>query len=590
MDIFNVLTMVGGLALFLYGMETMGKGLSQISGGKLERILERLSSGPLRAVFLGAAVTALIQSSSATTVMVVGFVNSGIMKLTQAVGIIMGANVGTTVTSWILSLSGIESSSLFLRLLKPSSFAPMTAVIGVCLLMFSGKEKRKELGGILTGFAILMTGMDAMSGAVKPLADVPEFTGMLTMFSHPLAGMLCGALLTAVIQSSSASVGILQALCATGAVSFGTAVPIIMGQNIGTCVTALLSGIGAHKNARRAALVLLYFNVIGTLIFMAAFYSLNGLVRFDFLEQPVNAAGIAAVHSVFNVTATVFLLPFSGLLVKLACLTIPDSEPKDRPKNEDANELKLLDVRFLDTPGYAVEQCRIAAVKMAGLSREAFLRSAKLLETFQEADAEEVKRLEKLVDRYEDELGNYLVKLGSRDLSERDSRTISMILHCIGDFERISDHAVNIAETAEELHRKKLRFSSKAREELEVMTSALREVLDTAVDVFTREDAAKAEEVEPLEETIDDLSRKLRKRHVGRLRAGECTIELGFVLADLVTNYERISDHCSNVAIALLQSGAEGQEAHEYAEKLHRGENADFQRAYEAYRKKYTLP
>lgn len=590
MDIFGVLTMAGGLALFLYGMETMGKGLSQISGGKLERILERLSSGPLRAVLLGAAVTALIQSSSATTVMVVGFVNSGIMKLTQAVGIIMGANVGTTVTSWILSLSGIESSSLFLRLLKPSSFAPVTAVVGVCLLMFSGKEKRKELGGILTGFAILMTGMDAMSGAVKPLADVPEFTGMLTMFSHPLAGMLCGALLTAVIQSSSASVGILQALCATGAVSFGTAVPIIMGQNIGTCVTALLSGIGAHKNARRAALVHLYFNVIGTLIFMTVFYGLNGLVRFDFLEQPVNAAGIAAVHSVFNVAATVFLLPFSGFLVKLACLTIPDSGAKKGPGNEDANELRFLDVRFLDTPGYAVEQCRIAAVKMAGLSREAFLRSAKLLEAFREEDAQELRRLEQLVDRYEDGLGNYLLRLGSRDLTERDSRTISMLLHCIGDFERICDHAVNLAETAEELHRKKLRFSRNAKEELEVLTGALREVLDTAVEVFEREDTAKAAEVEPLEETIDDLSRELRKRHVRRLRAGECTIELGFVLADLVTNYERISDHCSNVAIALLQSGEESQEAHEYTAELHRGENAEFQRAYEAYRKKYTLP
>lgn len=590
MDFFGVLTMLGGLALFLYGMETMGRGLSQLSGGKLERVLERLTSNPVKAVLLGAGVTAVIQSSSATTVMVVGFVNSGIMKLTQAVGIIMGANIGTTITSWILSLSGIESGNFFLRLLKPSSFSPVLALIGVCLLMFSRRDKQKDLGTILVGFAILMTGMDTMSGAVKPLADVPEFTRILTMFSNPVLGMLSGALLTAVIQSSSASVGILQALCVTGAVSFGAAVPIILGQNIGTCVTAMLSSIGAHRNARRTALVHLYFNVIGTAVFMLVFYGLHAFLNFDFLNEPINAAGIAAVHSLFNVAATAVLLPFSGVLVKLACLTIPDSGKKSSKKHADMGELALLDVRFLDTPGYAVEQCRMASVKMAKLSKEALMRSVELLSDYQEEQAEEVKRLEELVDRYEDGLGNYLVKLGSRDLSERDSHTISMILHCIGDFERICDHAVNIMETAQELYQKKLAFSRKAEEELETFTRALLEIMDRSVDVFEREDPAGAVHIEPLEETIDVLSRKLKKRHVERLRAGECTIELGFVLSDLITDYERISDHCSNVAIALIQTEAKEQEAHEYAAGLHRGEDPSFQREYEAYRERYRLP
>lgn len=590
MDFFGVLTMIGGLALFLYGMETMGKGLSQMSGGKLERILEKLTASPWKAVLLGAGVTAVIQSSSATTVMVVGFVNSGIMKLTQAVGIIMGANIGTTITSWILSLSGIESSSFFLRLLKPASFSPVLAVTGVVLLMFSKGEKKKDAGMILMGFAILMTGMDTMSSAVKPLADVPEFVNILTVFSHPLLGMLCGAALTAIIQSSSASVGILQALCATGAVSFGTAVPIILGQNIGTCVTAVLSGIGASRNAKRTALVHLYFNLIGTAVFMTAFYGLNGLLHFDFLDGPVNGAGIAAVHTAFNVAATAVLLPFSGLLVKLACLTVPDSGKAGAGKEKDAGELKLLDVRFLDTPGYAVEMCRQAAVKMADLARGACTKSVALLTDYQEENAEAVERLEELVDRYEDALGSYLVELSRRDQSERDSRTISMLLHCIGDFERISDHAVNLMESARELHQKRLVFSSRAEAELRVFSGALTEMLEMSAGVFEREDVDGAVHVEPLEELIDELSRKLRKRHVERLRRGECTIELGFVLTDLITNYERISDHCSNVALALIQSRGEGQEAHGYTAGLHPEEDPVFQKDYKTYEEKYRLP
>ncbi len=590
MDFFNALTMIGGLALFLYGMDTMGKGLAQASGGKLERILEGLTSNPLKAVLLGAGVTAVIQSSSATTVMVVGFVNSGIMKLEQAVGIIMGANIGTTITSWILSLSGMESSDFFIRLLKPSSFSPVLALAGVFFLMFSKNEKRKDAGTILIGFAILMTGMETMSKAVAPLADVPEFTGILTMFSNPLLGMLCGVVLTAVIQSSSASVGILQALCATGVLSFGTAIPIIMGQNIGTCVTAMLSSIGAHKNARRTALVHLYFNVIGTALFMVVFYSIHGLIHFPFLGQPVNAAGIAMVHSLFNLSATCVLLPFSKLLVKLACLTIPETEEEKQEEEENADDFQLLDPRFLDTPGYAVEQSRLVAVKMAKKSRKVLNKAIGLLENYSEEKMEKVCRLESRVDRYEDELGSYLVKLSTKTMSEQDSHTVSMLLHCIGDFERISDHAVNVAETAKELAEKKTEFSPRAKEELKVFSRALMEIVDRCIDVFSGEDFQGAKRIEPLEEVIDYLSKKVKIRHVERLKEGECTIELGFALSDLTTNYERISDHCSNVAIALIQSRTDGYEAHEYAAKLHRESNPQFQREYEAYREKYALP
>ncbi len=587
MDLFGFLSMLGGLAMFLYGMDVMGNGLAKISGGRLERLLEKLTSNSLKAVLLGAGVTAVIQSSSATTVMVVGFVNSGIMKLTQAVGIIMGANVGTTITSWLLSLSGIKSDSFFVRLLKPSSFSPALAMLGVCFLMFSKRNKRQDAGFILVGFAILMSGMETMSGAVKPLADVPEFTGILMLFSHPLLGLICGAVLTAVIQSSSASVGILQALCATGAVSFGIAIPIIMGQNIGTCVTAMLSGIGAHKNARRTALLHLYFNLIGTVLFMILFYLLHGLFNFTFLDEPAGAAGIAVVHSVFNIAATAVLLPFSKVLVKLVCLTIPDSTQSVEPEQE--KELMLLDVRFLDTPGYAVKQARNAAVRMARMSRKMLKYAVCLLHDYDGETMKKVIRLEELTDRYEDELGSYLVKLGSRDLSEKDSYMVSMLLHCIGDFERIADHSLNVAQAALELKQKRMEFSRKAKEELQVYSDALREIVELAVDAFADENCEMASRVEPLGETMNDLYRKLKKRHVERLRTGECTIEMGFVLSDLTTNYERISDHCSNVAITLLQLGTDGYEVHEYAAELRREDKATFQKYCREYHEKYML-
>lgn len=589
MDFFSVLTMLGGLALFLYGMNVLGDGLSKASGGRLERILEKLTNNPVKAVLVGAGVTAVIQSSSATTVMVVGFVNSGIMKLQQAVGVIIGANVGTTITAWILSLSGIESNVFFIQMLKPSSFSPILAVIGVCLLSFSKKDKHKDIGTIMTGFAILMIGMDTMSNAVKPLADVPEFTNILTMFSNPILGMLAGMILTAVIQSSSASVGILQALCKTGSVGYATAIPVIMGQNIGTCITAMISSIGASKDAKRAALLHLYYNIVKTSVFMAVFYSINHFVNFSFMEESISALGVAVVHSLFNIAACIILLPFSQLLVKLVYLTVPDRSVEAALTPEE-RELNTLDMRFLETPGFALEQCRHVAGVMARLSQKSINLSMDLLHGYEKANAEEVVRLENEVDKFEDELGTYLVKLSSKNLSEKDSQTLSVLLHCIGDFERISDHALNIKEAADEMHDKKLVFSDKATEELQVFSSAIRDILDLAINVFENQDAETAVLVEPLEEVIDQLNIDVKKRHVKRLRKGKCTIELGFILSDITTNFERVADHCSNVAVSLLQVGDDSFEAHEYLDTLKTGENIDFQGKVLAYREKYLLP
>ncbi|MGI6010075.1 MAG: Na/Pi cotransporter family protein [Ruminococcus sp.] len=589
MDLFDVLTMLGGLALFLYGMSVMGDSLAKLSGGRLEKTLEKLTSNPIKAVLLGAAVTAVIQSSSATTVMVVGFVNSGIMKLSQAVGIIMGANIGTTVTSWILSLSGIEGGNMVTQLLKPSSFAPILAVIGIALMMFGRDQKKKNIATILLGFTVLMFGMDTMSNAVKPLADVPEFTGILTMFSNPILGVLAGAVLTAVIQSSSASIGILQALCVTGSVTYGAAIPIIMGQNIGTCVTAMLSSIGASKNARRAALVHLYFNLIGTAVFMTLFYLCNGLLHFSFLQDAANAAGIAVVHSVFNVFATAVLLPFSKGLEKLAYLTIKEDE-KQETAPEETSDLLHLDARFLDQPGFAMIQCKRVAVHMAQMSQRALETAISLMEDYQEEKVREVLLLEDQVDHYEDQLGTYLVKLSGKNLSVKDSHTLSMLLHSIGDFERISDHAVNIMEGAQKMHDKQLAFSNKASKELRTFTGAIREIVNTAVEVFQNEDSHLAQYIEPLEEVIDGLQEELKKRHIKRLRNGKCTIELGVILSDFITNFERVADHCSNVAVCLIQIQAGGYDTHEYLHLLRQSEDETYKENVMKYAQKYTLP
>ncbi len=586
MDFFSILAMIGGLALFLYGMDLLGEGLSRASGGRLEKILEKMTSNPIKAVLLGAGVTAVIQSSSATTVMVVGFVNSGIMKLQQAVGIIMGANIGTTATAWILSLSGLEGDNFFIQLLKPTSFSPVLALIGVILIMFTKKEKNHNIGKILVGFAILMTGMDAMSAAVKPLADVPEFTNILLMFSNPILGLLAGLVLTAIIQSSSASVGILQALCQTGAVSYATAFPIIMGQNIGTCVTALISSIGAKKNAKRAALVHLFFNVVGTAIFMIGFYTANAFVDFAFLKTSADAAGIATIHSIFNVTATLILLPFSKLLVKLATLAVPDEKEEEAVENK----LHLLDVRFLDTPGLAIEQCQNVAFEMSEITKKALFEATTLLNGYDEEKAQKIFEMEDIVDKYEDEMGTYLVKLSSKDLSEKDSHTLSVLLHTIGDFERISDHAVNIVQSAKEMHDKGQAFSNKASLELEVFTKALEEVVNLSFEVFRTGDMNRVLQVEPLEDAIDELQVEIKKRHVKRLRKGKCTIEMGFILSDVVTSYERVSDHCSNIALSLFQVNDEDFEAHDYINKLKHSNNATFEDYFSMYRNKYMLP
>ncbi len=593
MSFFDVLSLAGGLALFLYGMHLLGEGLSNASGGRMESILEKLTNNPVKAVLVGAGVTAVIQSSSATTVMVVGFVNSGIMKLQQAVGIIMGANIGTTMTAWILSLAGIESDSFFIKLLKPSSFSPVLALIGVFIIMLSKKEKQKNIATIMLGFAILMFGMDTMSAAVRPLAQVPEFTGILTRFTNPVLGVLAGMVLTAIIQSSSASVGILQALCMTGSISYQIAVPIIMGQNIGTCVTAMISGIGANKNARRAALVHLYFNIIGTVVFMIGFYALYAIFRFPFVQEAATPAGIAVVHSTFNVIATLILMPFSKGLVKLATLTIRDEAgqtPDGKKEEPGESELDLLDVRFLDSPSFAVDQSKRAAVRMAQIAENAVNLSLELLEGYDPEKAGEVERLEKLADTYEDELGTYLVKLSSRNLLESDSHVLSEILHCINDFERISDHALHIRERAGELFEKKLEFSNKAKKELKVMEDAVREILHLTVESFAKEDLAKCIQVEPLEEVIDDLDLEIKKRHVKRLQKGKCTIELGFILQDLTADLERISDHCSNVAVCLLEVSEDEYETHAYLGEVRKADNLDFQGKVMVYRKKYVLP
>lgn len=586
MDIFGFLSLIGGLALFLYGMNVMGGGLEKLSGGKLERILENLTSNPFKAVLLGAGVTAVIQSSSATTVMLVGFVNSGIMKLSQAVGIIMGANIGTTITSWLLSLTGIESGNFFIRMLKPSSFSPILALIGIIFMMSARSDRKKNASEILLGFAVLMYGMEAMSNAVKPLADVPEFTGILTKFNNPLAGVLAGALLTAIIQSSSASVGILQALSVTGAFTYGSVIPIIMGQNIGTCVTAMISSVGANKGARRTAFVHLYFNVIGSVVFLILYFALNGIFQFDFAAETVGAAGIAAIHSIFNIFATLVLLPFTRGLEKLAYLTIPATE-EEQMSSDGENEFKILDVRFLSTPGFAIEQCTSLVKKMAEIAGKVMPEAMGLFENYSREQAESVKWQEDLLDKYEDKLGSYLTRLNSQNLTAREGQSVSTLMHSINDFERIGDHALNLMELAGDMKKRKLEFSGKARMEMEVFGGAVQDILDRSIRAFVQHDTSLAMTVEPLEEVIDDLNKEMKKRHVKRLRKGKCTIELGMILSEIAVNYERVADHCSNLAVYLIQMEDSSVEAHDYVNNLSEETRVRFEQMQEAYQEKY---
>ncbi len=588
MNIFGFLSLLGGLALFLYGMNVMGGGLEKVSGGKLERILEKLTSNPLKAVLLGAGVTAVIQSSSATTVMLVGFVNSGIMKLSQAIGIIMGANIGTTATSWLLSLTGIESNNFFISMLKPTSFSPILAVIGIIFIMSNKSDRKKDVGEILIGFAILMFGMDAMSSAVKPLADVPEFTGILTKFSNPLLGVLVGAVLTAIIQSSSASVGILQALSVTGAFTYGSVIPIIMGQNIGTCVTAMISAVGGNRGAKRTAFVHLYFNIIGSVVFLILYSVLNAVFQFSFTNETVGVAGIAAIHSIFNIFATIVLLPFTKGLEKLAYLTIPVDESEMEKSGED-EELKILDSRFLATPNFAIEQCVTVTKQMAELTRDTFISAKSLFLEYSQEVAEKVEKQEALIDKFDDKLGAYLTQINSQNLAYRESQMVSTLMHSINDFERIADHAVNLTEIAGKMKKKEIEFSKKAQDEMEVFGKAVEDILNRSVQAFVKNDMELAQSVEPLEEVIDSLNKEVKKRHIKRLRKGKCTIDLGLVLADVAANYERVADHCSNLAVYMIQMEDNSIEAHEYMNTLTEESREQFEKMQEAYQEKYQL-
>ena len=563
MDIFSVFTLCGGLAFFLYGMTTMSKSLEKMAGGKLERLLKRMTSNPFKSLLLGAGITIAIQSSSAMTVMLVGLVNSGVMELGQTIGVIMGSNIGTTLTAWILSLTGIESESVFVNLLKPENFSPVIALIGIILIMGSKKQKRRDIGRIMVGFAILMYGMELMKNAVAPLADMPEFSSILTAFENPLVGVLVGAVFTGVIQSSAASVGILQALALTGSITYGMAIPIIMGQNIGTCVTALISAIGVSRNAKRVSAIHISFNVIGTAVCLVLFYGGNAIFHFTFMNQAVGAVGIAFCHTVFNVLTTLMLLPFSRQLEKLARRMI---------RTEDkAEQFAFLDPLLLRTPSVAISECTAMTNRMGELAHRNILLAIQQFSDYSEEREAEIIQNEDKLDIYEDRLGNYLVQISQHGVSMDDIHTVSRLLHAIGDFERVGDHALNLQESSQELHEKELRFSDDAKAELDVLISALEEIMDEAFGSFASGDLARARSVEPLEETIDQLIEEIRMRHIHRLQTGDCTIQLGFILSDLLTNLERVSDHCSNIAISVIEESDSDMDPHAYLQDLKTG-------------------
>ncbi|MDD5883787.1 MAG: Na/Pi cotransporter family protein [Firmicutes bacterium] len=581
----KLVSLLGGLALFLFGMDTMGSALERTAGGKLQTILAKMSSSVPKGFLLGLAVTAVIQSSSATTVMVVGFVNSGIMTLKQAVGVIMGSNVGTTVTAWILSLSGLEGDSFLVQLLKPSTLAPLLGTIGIILYMFTKSEKSKNIGTILLGFMALMTGMELMSGSMKFLKDETWFAQLMVSFSNPLIGILVGAALTAIIQSSSASVGILQSMCSTGAVSFGCAIPVILGQNIGTCVTAMMGAIGANKNARRTAMVHLYFNILGTLIFVVLFYGIGLFFPWKFLNTPCNEMNIAIIHTAFNIAATAILLPLNGVLVKLATLSVPD--------DRQAEKTELLDERLLGTPAVAIQRAHEIAVRMAEDSAEAMTLAMGLTREFDSRTMEQVRALEDSTDRYEDALGTYLVKLSGINLTVADNRILNTLLYTISDIERIADHAVSVGRAALEMEEKKIHFSRQAQAELAVLERAISDILTRTVNAYRGFDRTLAMKVEPQEQVVDALVREVKSRHIRRLRDGLCSVEYGFVLEDLLTAFERSADHCSNVAVEILQVSEGKLEAHEYLNSLKSGElqeSAAFAERFARYKAQYAFP
>ena len=556
MDIFSVFTLCGGLAFFLYGMTTMSKSLEKMAGGKLERLLKRMTSNPFKSLLLGAGITIAIQSSSAMTVMLVGLVNSGVMELGQTIGVIMGSNIGTTLTAWILSLTGIESESVFINLLKPENFSPLVALAGIILIMGSKKQKRRDIGRIMVGFSILMYGMELMKDSVSPLADMPEFASLLTAFNNPLLGVLVGAVFTGIIQSSAASVGILQALALTGSITYGMAIPIIMGQNIGTCVTALLSSIGVNRNAKRVAVIHISFNIIGTVVCLILFYGGNILFHFSFMDATVGAVGIAFCHTVFNVLTTVLLLPFSRQLEKLARRLV-------RSENK-TEQFAFLDPLLMRTPGVAISECVSMTNRMSQLAHETLLLAIDQLSGYSDARETRIFENEDKLDTYEDRLGAYLVEISQHGVSVSDIQTVSRLLHAIGDFERIGDHALNLQESAQELRDKDLHFSESAKAELQVLLEALEDTMDLAFRCFVENDAQTARAVEPMEEAMDQLIEEIRMRHIRRLQTGECTIQLGFVLNDLLTNFERVSDHCSNIAVCIIEEKEGTMDRHSY--------------------------
>ena len=584
MDIISIFTLVGGLAFFLYGMNVMGSSLEKLAGGKLERVLEKLTNNPFKGALLGALVTGIIQSSSATTVMVVGFVNSGLMSLKQAVGVIMGANIGTTITSWILSLMGIESTNLLVRLFKPDSFAPILAFIGIILLMTNKKGNKRHIGEILVGFGVLIFGMTTMSDV---FSVVPQFSNALTMFSDvpywgPILGILVGLVVTCIIQSSSASVGILQAISLSGGLTYATVIPILLGQNIGTCVSALISSIGANKKAKQAALVHFYFNLIGKSFVLIIFYILNYFIQFKFMSMTAGPVEIAIAHSAYSIFAVLLFFPFQKWFVKLAEISVKD---KDK-----TTEFAVLDERFFATPGFAVEQCNNMAIKMAELVKETLFESIEMLSKYDPKKVLLLEEKEEKIDLYEDKLGSYLVKLGSYETSEKDSNEISKILHSIGDLERIGDHAKNILEVATELHDKQVKFSDDAAKELETITNAIIEIVNITMKAYIEEDTELAVHIEPLEQVIDDLTDELKARHIRRLRHNHCTIEIGFIYSDLLDNYERVSDHCSNIAVCIIQTARSSFDAHMYLNELKNSGSQEFANDYRGFRVKYELP
>ncbi len=581
MDIFNILSLCGGLAFFLFGMRVMSTGLEKMSGSKLESTLKTMTASPFRSMALGAGITIAIQSSSALTVMLVGLVNSGIMQLGQTVSVIMGSNIGTTLTAWLLSLTGIESDNIFIKMLKPTSFSPIIALIGILLLTVAKNGRKKDVGSIMLGFAILMYGMSEMSHSVEGLAKIPGFADVMTMFNNPLMGVLVGALITAVIQASAASVGMLQALAMTGSISVGMAVPIIMGQNIGTCITALLSSIGTSRNAKRVAAVHIYFNLVGTVIFLPLFLLYTRFIDRALYNAPIDAFGIAIAHSAFNLLATLVLFPFGKLLEKLAVLTVRDKK--------NANSTVIIDDRLLITPSVAISECRHRTVEMATLAFGNLKAAKKLLHEYSESEAEKVAACEETIDGYEDMLGSFLVKLSARELTDENSTEVAKLLHIIGDIERISDHANNLKECANERHEKNAEFSPIAVADLNTLETAIDEILSMTLDALETDNVELASHIEPLEQVIDALNFDIKARHIARLQQGECTITLGFILSDILTNLERVSDHCSNIAICLMQNERKTISAHEYVIELKTAEGGSFADEVSDYAKKYEL-